>query len=86
MEIFCMLTVIIATLLCTFAANYTLKSLPWLSSKESVCSAEDVSFIPGLRRSPGEGSGNPLRYSCLGNPTKKPGRLQFIRSQRVGHD
>ena len=70
MEIFCMLTVIIAALLCTFAANYTLKSLPWLSSKESVCNA-DVSSIPGLRRSPGEGSGNPLQYSCLGNPTDK---------------
>ena len=24
--------------------------------------------IPGLGRSPGEGSGNPLQYSCLGNP------------------
>ena len=24
--------------------------------------------IPGLGRSPGEGNGNPLQYSCLGNP------------------
>ena len=28
----------------------------------------DLSLIPGLRRSPGEGNGNPLQYSCLGNP------------------
>ena len=28
----------------------------------------DVGSIPGLGRSPGEGHGNPLQYSCLGNP------------------
>ena len=27
----------------------------------------DVSSVPGLGRSPGEGNGNPLQYSCLGN-------------------
>ena len=36
-------------------------------SKESVCSAGDWSSIPGLGRSPGEGSGNPLQYSYLEN-------------------
>ena len=30
--------------------------------------AEDAGTIPGCRRSPGEGHGNPLQYSCLGNP------------------
>ena len=30
--------------------------------------AGDVGSIPGSRRSPGAGSGNPLQYSCLGNP------------------
>ena len=29
--------------------------------------AEDVGSIPGLERSPGEGNGNPLQYSCLEN-------------------
>ena len=29
----------------------------------------DSSSIPGLGRSPGEGNGNPLQYSCLENPT-----------------
>ena len=28
----------------------------------------DLGSIPGLRRSPGEGHGNPLQYSCLENP------------------
>ena len=28
----------------------------------------DMGLIPGLGRSPGEGNGNPLQYSCLGNP------------------
>ena len=35
--------------------------------KESACSAGDQGLIPGSRRSPGEGNGNPLQYSCLGN-------------------
>ena len=34
----------------------------------SACSVEDPSSIPGLGRSPGEGNGNPLQYSCLENP------------------
>ena len=35
-------------------------------------------LIPGLGRSPGEGDGNPLQYSCLENPTEEPGRLQSM--------
>ena len=40
----------------------------WLSGKESACNAEDAGSIPGSARSPGEGTGNPLQYYCLGNP------------------
>ena len=36
--------------------------------KESACSVEDPSSIPGSGRSPGGGDGNPLQYSCLENP------------------
>ena len=36
--------------------------------KESACNAGDPRLIPGLGRYPGEGNGNPLQYSCLGNP------------------
>ena len=36
-------------------------------NKESACNAGDLGLIPGSGRSPGEGNGNPLQYSCLGN-------------------
>ena len=36
--------------------------------KESACNAGDLISIPGLGTSPGERNGNPLQYSCLGNP------------------
>ena len=43
----------------------------WLSSEESTCNAgdaEDAGSFPGLGTSPEGGNGNPLQYSCLGNP------------------
>ena len=33
--------------------------------KASACNAEDLGLIPESERSPGEGNGNPLQYSCL---------------------
>ena len=36
--------------------------------KASACNAGDPASIPWLGRSPGEGNGNPLQYSCLENP------------------
>ena len=41
----------------------------WLSGNESPANAGDKISIPGLRRSPGGGNGNPLQYTCLGNST-----------------
>ena len=35
--------------------------------KESACNARGPGWIPGSGRSPGEGNGNPLQYSCLEN-------------------
>ena len=43
-----------------FLGGSVVKNLP--------ANAEDASSIPGSGRSPGEGNGNPLQYSCLGNP------------------
>ena len=40
----------------------------WLTGKEIVCQSGDSGLIPGSGRSPREGHGNPLQYSCLGNP------------------
>ena len=37
-------------------------------SKESPCNMGDLGLTPELGRSPGEGHGNPLPYSCLENP------------------
>jgi len=38
------------------------------SGKESASNAGDPGLILASGRSPGEGNGNPLQYSCLGNP------------------
>ena len=37
----------------------------------SVGDSGDLGLIPGSRRSPGEGHGNPLQYSCLKNPVDR---------------
>ena len=52
--------------------------------KVSVYNAGDQGSSPGLGRSLGEGNGSPLQYYCLENPMDR--RLQFVGSQRVGHD
>ena len=52
------------------------------AGEESTCNAGDAGSIPGSRRSPGEGNGNPLQYSCLKNPMD----LQYKSLQRVTHD
>ena len=62
---------------------YVISGLPWwLSGKESACKAE-VGTILRSGRSPGEGNGNPLQYSCLEIPwTEESDGLQFIGSQK----
>ena len=56
--------------------------------KESTCNVGDLGSIPGLGRSHGGGTGNPLLYSCLENPHGQRSRvgIQSRGSQRVGHD
>ena len=43
------------------------KAFPGGSGKESACNAGGLGLIPRLGRSPGEGNGNSLQHSCLGN-------------------
>ena len=51
---------------------YFTSGFPGVSdSKESVCNTGDQGLIPGSGRSPREGNGNPLQYSCLGNPRNR---------------
>ena len=46
------------------------KSLP--------ANARDMDLIPGLGRSPGEGTGNPLQYSHLGDPMERGARRAIV--------
>ena len=52
--------------------------------KVSAYSVGDLGSIPRSGRSPGEGNGNPLQYSCLENPMDSG--LQSTGSPRVRHD
>ena len=55
--------------------------------KESASSAGDPSSIPESERSPGEGNGNPLQYSCLENPMDRGTWQLTVRAvAKVGHD
>ena len=55
--------------------------------KESTCNARGPGSIPESRRSPREGSGNPLQYSCLENPMDRGAwRATGHGVKRVGHD
>ena len=55
--------------------------------KELACNARDLGLIPGSRRSPKGGHGNPLQYSCRENfRTVESGRLQPMELLRVRHN
>ena len=56
--------------------------------KNPPASAGDVSLIPGLGSSPGEGYGNPLQYFCLENPTDRGAWRAAVHGGgcRVGHN
>ena len=55
----------------------------WLGDEELSASAGDPGSVSGLERSPGDGNGNPLQYSCLENSwTEEPGGLQSMGSQK----
>ena len=59
----------------------------WLSGKECACNAEIAGLIPGSERTSGEGSGNPLQYSCLRNRVDKGAwRARVHGVTRVGYD
>ena len=58
-----------------------------LDGKASACTARDLGLIPGLGRSPGKGSGNPLQYFCLENSIDRGAWWATVHGlQRVRHD
>ena len=54
--------------------------------KESTCNGGDMGLIPGSGKSPGEGNGNPLQYSCLENPMDRAWWATVVGLQRVRHN
>ena len=60
----------------------------WLSGKESACQAGGAGSFPGAGRSPSEGNGNLLQYSCLGNPMARGAWWAAVHEvvKRVEHD
>ena len=62
-----------------FPGGYVVKNLP--------ASTGDADLIPGLGRSPGGGNGNPLQYSCLGNPMDRGAWQAVVHgAARVRHN
>ena len=68
-----------------FPTGSVVKNMPEI--QETACNAGNVTSILGSGRSPGEGNGYPLQYSCLENSMdRRAGGLQSTESHRVGHD
>ena len=67
--------------------DYLLLGFPSGSiGKEFACNAGDLVLIPGSARSPGEGNGNPLQYSCLENSMGRGAWLAWLAWPTVGRD
>ena len=63
-----------------FNSSYQEQRLPlWFRGKKSALNAGDVGSILGQGRSPGEGNGNPLQYSCLENPMGRGAGWALVR-------
>ena len=63
----------------------TLGSPGGSEGKASACNERDLGSVPGSGRSPGEGTGNPLQYSCLEESLDR-GAWQTTGLQRVRHN
>ena len=60
---------------------------PWWLRQWRIClQYRRLGSIPGLRRSPGGGNGNPLQGSCLENPTDRGAGWAWVRGVTVGHN
>ena len=59
---------------------------PCCSGNEFAYNVGDLTSIPGSGRSPGEGNGNPIQYSCLGNPTDRRAWQATVYGVTKRHD
>ena len=57
-----------------------------LGGKESACNVGDTGSVPGWGRSPGEGHGNPLQYSCRENPMVREAWGDYSPQRHKGLD
>ena len=65
---------------------HSFTSVTALNIVESPCNAGNLGSVPGLRRSSGEGNGNPLQYSCLENPMDRGTWHAAVHGNyKVGH-
>ena len=63
-----------------FPESSVVKNLPEMQETQ-------VQSVPGSGRSPGEGNGNPVQYSCLENPMDREAWQVIVHgAQSVGHD
>ena len=63
------------------------KTIHCSDGKASACNAEDLGSLPGPGRSPGEGNGYPLQYSCLKNSMDRGAWLATDHGvARAGYD
>ena len=61
------------------ATTHNFSGLPAGSDgKESACNVGDLGLMPGLGRSPGEGNGNLLQYSCLENSRDRRASVHVV--------
>ena len=68
-----------------FPDSSVVKNLP--AMQKTACKTGDVGSIPGSGRLPGEENGNPLQYSCLGNPMYRGAWQVTVHwVSRVRHD
>ena len=70
-----------------YPLQYSWASLVAQLVKNLPTKAGDAGLIPGLEEIPWEGNGNPLQYSCLGNPMDRGAWWASVHGiARVGHD
>ena len=57
------------------------RGLPWFGGKECTCQCWRQGSIPALGRSPGEGNGNSLQYSCVRNPMDRGATVHGVAKE-----